>query len=88
MFGGAGVYVDGIMFALIADDVLYLKVDEQNRAGFQDAGSEPFTVEMKGKSVSMASYWRAPDHLLEDREEMTRWARLSLNAARRGKKRK
>lgn len=84
MFGGAGVYLDGVMFALLADDVLYLKTDEANRADFEAEGLQPFLYEAKGKVLRM-SYWRAPERLLEDRDEAADWGRKAVAAALRGK---
>lgn len=85
MFGGFGLYCDGAMFALIADDVLYLKADERNRPELERAGSAPFTYEAKGRRTIMA-YWRAPDEAMESRELMAPWARSALDAALRAKK--
>jgi len=59
MFGGHGIYCDGVMFALIADDVLYFKADDVNRPALEQAGAEPFTYEARGKRAVMSS-WRAP----------------------------
>jgi DNA transformation protein len=84
MFGGFGLYCDGAMFALIADDVLYLKADERNRPELERAGSAPFTYEAKGRRTIMA-YWRAPDDAMESRELMAPWARGALDAALRAK---
>jgi len=84
MFGGYGLYCDGVMFALIADDVLYLKADERNRPELEGAGSAPFTYEAKGRRTIMA-YWRAPDEAMESRELMAPWARSALDAALRAK---
>ena len=63
MFGGYGLYCDGTMFALIADDVLYLKADEGNRSEFERAGATPFVYEAKGRRTVM-SYFSAPDQAL------------------------
>jgi len=84
MFGGYGLYCDGVMFALIADDVLYLKADERNRPALERAGSAPFTYEAKGHRTILA-YWRAPDEAMESRELMAPWARGALDAALRAK---
>jgi DNA transformation protein len=84
MFGGYGLYCDGVMFALIADDVLYLKADDVNRPALARAGSAPFTYEAKGRRTIMA-YWRAPDEAMETRELMTPWARGALAAALRAR---
>ena len=85
MFGGVGVYCDDLMFALLADDDLYLKTDENNRPEFEAAGSEPFVIEMKGRT-ERTSYWRIPGEASEDPEQALRWARLGLDAALRKRK--
>jgi DNA transformation protein and related proteins len=84
MFGGHGIYRDGLMFALVAGDVLYLKADGENRREFEDAGSEPFSYEARRKRVIL-SYWRAPEESLESREAMQSWARTAFAAALRAK---
>jgi DNA transformation protein len=84
MFGGHGLYCEGTMFALIADDVLYLKVDEGNRAEFERAGATPFVYEARGKRAVM-SYFRAPDGVLESTELARPWARSAYAAALRGR---
>lgn len=84
MFGGHGVYCDGIMFALIADDVLYLKADDLNRPALQQAGSAPFTYKAKGKATVM-SYWRAPDEAMESPAAALPWARAAYAAALRSR---
>ncbi|MBC8049434.1 MAG: TfoX/Sxy family protein [Chitinophagales bacterium] len=85
MFGGAGVYCDGVMFALIAYETLYFKADKQTISGFEAEGMEPFTYEGKAKPVKM-SYWRAPERLFDDTDEMKNWAEAALSAAHRSKK--
>ena len=85
MFGGYGIYCDGVMFALIADDVLYLKADDANRAALERAGSAPFTYEAKGRRTIMA-YWRAPDAAMESPDLMAPWARAALEAALRARR--
>ncbi len=85
MFGGAGVYADDLMFALIDDDTLYLRVDDQIRDRFEAAGSEPFTYRTKDGQQMSLGYWRAPDDALEGPDEAAPWARLSLDAALRKK---
>ena len=84
MFGGYGLYCDGVMFALIADDVLYLKADQVNRPELERVGSAPFTYEARGRRTIIA-YWRAPDEAMESRELMAPWARGALAAALRAK---
>ena len=82
MFGGWGIYHDSRMFALIADEELYFKVDAKSEAEFEAAGSAPFIYEGKGKAVRM-SYWRCPDGAVDDRDQFLAFARLGLEAAAR-----
>lgn len=82
MFGGYGIYHDGRMFGLVADDTLYLKVDAENLAWFEEEGLEPFMYEKNGRSVKM-SYHLAPDDIMDDRELAAVWARRSFEAALR-----
>jgi DNA transformation protein len=82
MFGGHGLTVDDVFLALIADERLYLKVDEQTRAAFESAGSLPFVYTGKGRSITL-SYWTAPDAALDSPPAMLPWARLALQAALR-----
>ena len=86
MFGGWGFYLDELFFALIADEILFLKVDGDTEPAFRDAGSFPFTFTYKdGRSVTMA-YWSAPEEAMESPPMMRDWARLALGAALRAKK--
>jgi DNA transformation protein and related proteins len=82
MFGGAGVYADGVMFALVADDTLYLKADATSRVAFEAEGLQPFGYEGRNKRIDLP-YWRAPERLLDDPDEMAEWARRALAVARR-----
>ena len=83
MFGAAGVYAHDLFFAVIDDDVLYLKVDAENEARFREVGSEPFVYRTRDGAEIAMSYWRAPESALEDPDEAMEWARLALDAARR-----
>lgn len=80
MFGGFGVYRDGLMFALIADDQLYFKVDDSNRRDFEQAGSVKFTYEAKGETMAL-SYWLVPAEVIDDRDEISRWAEKAYEVA-------
>jgi DNA transformation protein len=82
MFGGLGVFRGGIMFALVADETLYLRVDGGNRPDFEAEGSEPFTYVAKGKPMAM-SYWQAPERLFDDPDEFIGWAEKAIAAAGR-----
>ncbi|MCB1307737.1 MAG: TfoX/Sxy family protein [Leptospiraceae bacterium] len=82
MFGGHGVYHRGLMFGLVADDVLYLKVDAQNQPEFEARGMGPFIYVAKNKSIRM-SYYQAPEECMDRSSEMEPWARSALAAAQR-----
>jgi DNA transformation protein len=84
MFGGAGVYADGVMFGLIAFDALYFKADETTIPDYQTEGAEPFTYEGQGKPIEM-SYWQVPERLYEDPDDMVAWAGKALDVARRAR---
>lgn len=83
MFGGHGLYLDGLMFGLVAADTLYLKADGENQHFFEAEGLEKFSYEKNGKRYAM-SYFQAPDQLFDDPEEAALWARRSWEAALRG----
>jgi len=82
MFGGAGIFADGLMIALISDDEIYLKADAQTSPAFQAEGLKPFTYGAKRKRVVM-SYWRMPERLFDDPEELAEWVRAAFGAAQR-----
>ena len=83
MFGGAGVFAEGMMVALIADGVIYLKADEQTVPAFEREGLGPFTYLRRGAEAAVMSYWRMPERLYDDPEELAQWARAALETARR-----
>ncbi|QLG88826.1 TfoX/Sxy family protein [Chitinibacter bivalviorum] len=88
MFGGHGLYCDEIFFAIVVDDVLYVKVDEHNRPRFLAAELAPFSYSMKdGRTMSM-SYYPLPESALEERAELLDWAREGIAAALRAPERK
>ena len=80
MFGGHGIFLEGLMFGLIADSVLYLKVDKETENEFKARGLEAFTYNKKGKEFKM-SYYQAPEEALEDVEEMNLWANKAYGTA-------
>jgi DNA transformation protein len=82
MMGGHIVHCAGVAVALVYDDRLYLKTDEETRGTFRAAGGEPFTYELRGKVVEM-SYCTPPDAALDGPEAMQPWAELALAAALR-----
>ena len=83
MFGGYGLYHEGLMFAIVMEQRLYLKVDEVNRPEFEALGLAPFTYVMKGRDVAL-SYWAAPDAIFDEPSVAVRWARSAWDAALRG----
>lgn len=85
MFGGAGVYYDGVMFAILADDVLYLKTDANSARAFREEGMEPFTYETDGKGPVVMSYFEVPPRLLEQPDELVAWTREAYRIACAGK---
>ena len=86
MFGGFGVYHDGLMFALVADDVLYLKADEKSVGAFVGLGLAPFEYVKGGKKMKM-SYFMAPEGIFDDPEQARIWAIVAFEAALRATKR-
>ncbi len=85
MFGGAGVYADGVMFAILVDDTLYLKTDATSMRAFEREGMGPFTYVPTGKQPVAMPYWEAPPRLLEEPDELVAWAREAYRIARAGK---
>lgn len=89
MFGGGGLYLEGLMFALVFDDVLFLKTDAENRGDFEARDMAPIAYEREGRDelVEM-SYWEAPPELMDDADEMCAWSRRAWQAARRASAKK
>jgi DNA transformation protein len=83
MFGKSGVFCNGLMFGMVTNDTLYFRVDDHNRAIFKEAESDPpLTYEKQGRTIDL-SFWRVPERLLDEPEELVAWARAALAAARR-----
>jgi DNA transformation protein len=89
MFSGAGIYCDGVIFALVLrGDTLYFKVDDGNRVTYETEGLEPFRYEAKGRTVEVGAYWQVPERLFDDPDEMLAWARAALAAGQRSASKK
>ena len=86
MFGGAGIFRDGLMFALVIGEVLYLKADAQTQPAFEAEGLDPFTYATKNHPRTVMSYWRAPARCLDDSDAMTEWCRDAFAVALRSAK--
>ncbi|HEY8119074.1 MAG TPA: TfoX/Sxy family protein [Methylophilaceae bacterium] len=85
MFSGYGLYHDGVMFGLVADEMLYLKADISNAHFFESRGLPQFAYTRGDKTVKM-SYYLAPEEIYDDKEEAAVWARRSFEVAFRTKK--
>ncbi len=85
MFGGHGVYIDGLIVAIVIEDVLYFKTDDENRPQFATLGLEPFRYVTKEGEVHVMSYHRAPADALEGPGDMAPWLQSAHAAALRRK---
>ena len=83
MFGGVGLFRDGLMFGKIGSDVFRLKVDEHNKAEYEARGMKPFAHPTKKKGMP---YWEVPADVVEDRAVLAEWATKAYAAAVRAKK--
>ncbi len=79
MFGGVGIFRDGLMFGKIGGDTFRLKVDESNQKMYEDRGMKPFYSESKKKGMP---YWEVPADVVEDRGELAKWAKMSFDIAK------
>ncbi len=87
MFGGTGLFHNGLMFAIVMDELLYLKADDENCTEFESRGLQRFTYKKQGKEVSL-SYYEAPAEAVENPAEMRKWAEFAYAAAVRAAKKK
>jgi len=83
MFGKTGVFCDGVMLAMVADNTLYFRVDDENKATFKEAAAfPPLTYSKRGVTIDLA-FWRAPERLFDEPDELLVWARAAFAAAQR-----
>src|SRR5437763_16525734 len=83
MFGKTGVFCDGVMFGMVTHDTLYFRVDDHNRSAFKEAEAfPPLNYKKQGDKIDL-SFWRAPERLLDEPDELVTWAREALAAGRR-----
>jgi DNA transformation protein len=83
MFGKTGVFCDGLMFGVVAENTLYFRVDDDNRAAFKEAEAyPPLNYSKKGATIDL-SFWRAPERLFDEADELIAWGRAALAAAGR-----
>ena len=85
MFGGHGVYRDGVMFGLVSNDALYLKADDGNRAKFESRGLPRFEYAKQGRTITV-SYYLAPAEAMDDPQTLAEWTRPAFEAALRGRR--
>ena len=83
MFGGVGFFHQGLMFGKIGGDTFRLKVDENNKEDFEKRGMKPFVSKTKKKGMP---YWEVPLDVLEDKNELAKWASKSYETAIKSKK--
>ena len=88
MFGGAGVFVEGRMIALVSREMIYLKADAETIPDFEQEGLSAFSYSTKNGEHKLTSYWRMPDRLYDDPEELAQWARRAHAVAVRAAARK
>jgi len=88
MFSGAGVYCDGVIFALVLRDAVHFRVDDGNRGAYETEGLAPFSYEARDRTVQVGAYWRVPERLFDDPDEMVEWARAALAAGQRAASKK
>ncbi|HEV2150225.1 MAG TPA: TfoX/Sxy family protein [Longimicrobiaceae bacterium] len=86
MFGGVGIYSEGVFFALMDDDLVYFKTDDTNRPDFERAGKGPFRP--FGEEAKPMRYHELPGELLEDPDQLRPWMEKALAVARSARKRK
>src|SRR5215510_4439680 len=83
MFGKTGVFCDGVMLGMVTENTLYFRVDDQNRETFKEAEAfPPLNYRKKGELIDLA-FWRVPERLLDDPDDLAVWARAALAAAHR-----
>ena len=85
MFGGHGIYLNGLISAIVVDDTLYIKADQTSRKVFEMRGLTQFSYMKNGKECFM-SYFMAPEESIDNSEELTFWAQKGYDAALRSKK--
>jgi DNA transformation protein len=83
MFGKTGVFCDGVMFGMVTDNTLYFRVDDENREIFKEAEAFPPLNYAKQGAMIDLSFWRLPERLFDEPDELIAWAHAALAAAHR-----
>jgi DNA transformation protein len=87
MFGGAGVFAEGLMIALVVDGAIFLKADERTSADFEREALAPFSYRTRDGTRTLSSYWRMPERLYDEPQELALWAGRAMECARRAQAR-
>jgi DNA transformation protein and related proteins len=83
MFGKTGVFCDGVMLGMVTENTLYFRVDDGNREAFKEAAAfPPLNYQKRGELIDL-SFWRVPERLFDEPDELIEWARVALEAAHR-----
>jgi DNA transformation protein len=85
MFGGVGIYAGDLFFALIDDDLVYFKVDDDTRPAFEQRGMGPFMPQ--GEAGEVMQYYQVPEEVLEDLDELRSWMEGAIAVAQRKRSR-
>lgn len=88
MFSGFGLYKDGVIFGIIAENELYFKVDDSNRADYESRGMNPFTYQMPGGKIYSMSYYQVPEEIREQKHEIVSWVQKAVAVSLKGKRKK
>jgi len=83
MFGGFGIYAEGIAFAIAAKEGVFLRADPDSEARFAAEGCVPFTYQNKLRQVTVRTYWQMPERLYDDPEALAEWARIAFASAQK-----
>jgi DNA transformation protein len=87
-FGGLEVKYGEVQFAWVLSDVLYFKVDDGNRADYEEAAVGPFMYERDGREIMIRKLYEVPAFLFDEPDEMLAWARKAIEAEMRAQKAK
>ncbi len=88
MFGGAGIFAHGVMIGLVADGAIYLRADTDSILRFKKEGMQPFRYETKNGARAMNTYWRMPERLYDDPDELAGWAHDACRAAQASRRKR
>jgi len=88
MFGGYGIYKEGLIFSIIAYDQLYFKVGDKNIDDFKEVESHPFVYERDNHKKTTMSYWLVPEEVMNDKDKIKQWVEKAVEVSKESKKSK